>query len=96
MSETIGTEMAIILCIGTVLCIVMMIALYAALGGDETKLNIGYGKKHNCLHCDDGSCVHCTKRVARLIARRDLLSHKRDCHYRETLGGGPCTCKEEV
>lgn len=92
--DEIGPAMALAWCIGTMVCVVGLLYLYSAMSG-EKEINISYSAGDGCLHCDDGMCTHCRERVRRSIARRDLLTHTKDCHYRETLGTGPCSCKEE-
>jgi hypothetical protein len=82
--------MELSLMLGTLFLTVVLILIYLMMGGKKEKYP--QHDKQDCLFCDDGTCVHCRERATSAIKYRYLLYHAKECHFRETLGKGPCDC----
>ena len=80
MAENIGPWMAAGWAFGSALIVLGLCWYYLVMTGNNKKLM-------------DSEPV--SKATLKSIRKRDLAAHKADCHYRETLGSGPCSCGRE-
>lgn len=80
MAEHIGPWIAAIWAVGSGLVVLGLCWYYSVMTSDNNRLM-------------DSEPV--SKATLKSIRKRDLAAHAADCHYRETLGAGPCSCGRE-